>query len=253
MRFTLPHSQPAAHTLERRNGDLRVTFMAPPAVGLPHGKMARMLLLYFTTQAVRSGCRDIELSSSMAKFLRCLFITSTGGARGSIRTLKIQLVRLLSLTTTITLFDKHQASLTNAPLVDAFQIHWAALDTDRRSGLPARVRIGERMFSEMQSSAVPVDLRAVRALQQSAMALDLYFWSTHRAPRVAPTHPARIVWSDLQAQFGTGYTRESDFKMAFRRALLQVQSVYPKLRFTLTETHFELYRSPPSVPRRAAK
>jgi hypothetical protein len=250
VRFTLPHSLMSAHTLERRNGNQRVTFMAPPSIGLPYGKVARLLLIHFTTLVVRGRCRDIELGLSMAALMDALCTTSTGGARGTIPMLKAQLIRLLALTTTVTLLDDKHACLTNAPLSDEFEIHWAAVETDRRSGLPARVRIGERMFSQMLTSAVPVDMRAVRALQQSALALDLYLWTTYRAPRVAKSHPARIAWSELAEQFGAAYARETDFKIAFRHALAQVQAVYPRLDSRLTETHFELHRSPPSVPRK---
>lgn len=243
----------SAHTLERRNGNQRVTFMAPPAIGLPYGMVARLLLIHFTTLVVRGRCRDIELGSSMAALMDALCTTSTGGARGTIPMLKAQLIRLLALTTTLTLIDSKHACLTNAPLSDQFEIHWAALDTDRRSGLPARVRIGERMFKEMLTSAVPVDMRAVRALRQSTFALDLYLWTTYRAHRVAESHPAPIAWSQLAEQFGAAYARETDFKIAFRQALAQVQAVYPRLQCRLTETHFELYRSPPSVPRKAKR
>lgn len=250
VRYTLPHRAMASNILQRRDGDLRVTFMSPPEVGLPYGKVPRLLLIHLTTQALRTRTRDIDLGASMSQFMKSLSTSVTGGRNGSIRPFKSQLLRTLSLTTTLSLLDDRQACLTNAPVVDTFEVHWAVLQTDRRSGLPARVRLGERMFNQMLTSAVPVDLRAVRALQQSVLALDLYFWTTYRAPRVACTHAARIACADLQAQFGAGYKAGSDFKIALRRALAQVQMVYPALRASIGESHFVLHRSPPSVPRR---
>lgn len=249
IRATMPHSRMETSTFERRDGNRLVTFMAPPSVGLPFGRFARLILIYLTIAVLRSRCRDIELSSSLSMFVRALLTTPTGGVNGSIPMVKEQLVRLLAMTTTLTLFDSREARLTNAPVADQFEIPWEALQADWRGGRPAIVRVGERMFNEMLTSAVPIDLRAVRALQGS-LALDLYFWATYRSPRVAPTHPAYIAWPDLTGQFGTGYKRESDFKVAFRQALTQVQAVYPTLRCVQTETHFQLFRSPPSVPRR---
>jgi len=250
VRFTLPHREIAGHAFQRRDGDLQVTFMSPPHIGLPFGKVPRLLLVHLTTQAVRTRKREIELGSSLSKFMRSLFMAPTGGPHGSIRPFKSQLLRILSLTTTVSLLDTVQARLANAPLADTFEIHWAALESDGRGGAPARLRLGERMFEEMLASAVPVDLRAVRALQQSTLALDLYFWTTYRSPRVARTHPACIAWSDLMAQFGASYARESDFRIAFRHALEQVRAVYPALNCSITETQFELNRSRPSVPPR---
>jgi len=221
--------------------------MSPPHIGLPFGKVPRLLLIHLTTQAVRNGKRDVELGSSLSKFMKCLFMAPTGGRNGSIRTFKSQLLRTLSLTTTVSLIDGAQARLANAPIADTFSIHWAALESDACTGLPARVRLGERMFEEMLKSAVPVDLRAVRALQQCSLALDLYFWTTFRSPRARKTHPVPIPWSDLMAQFGAGYARESDFRIAFSHALEQVRAVYPSLRCAITETEFELAKSDPSV------
>lgn len=251
VRHTLPHSAIAANAIQRRDGNLGVTFMSPPDIGLPYGKIPRLVLMYLTTQAVRTKSRDIDLGVSMSSFIKSLFASVTGGRHGSIRSFKNQLLRTLSFTTTTSLLDDDQAQLTNAPLSDTYEVHWAALQTDERSGLPARVRLGERMFKRMLESAVPIDLRAVRALQQSALALDVYFWTTYRAPRVARTHAARISWTDLHAQFGTGYKSPSDFRIAIRQALERVQMVYPALRYSVADAHLVLHRSAPSVPRKA--
>lgn len=251
VRYSLPHSATAANVHQRRDGKMQVAFLSPPSVGLPFGKVPRLLLIYLTTQAVRTKTREIDLGASISKFMKSLFTKVTGGAHGSIAPFKQQVLRTLSLTTTLSLLNDDRAQLANTPVADEFEVHWVALGADQQSGLPARVRLGERMFDHMVGSAVPIDLRAVRALQQSAMALDVYFWTTYRAPRVARTHPARIAWGALQAQFGSDYKSTSDFKVSFCNALAQVQMVYPSLRYLVTESYLVLHKSSPSVPHKA--
>ena len=250
VRFTLPHRAIAEHVFGRADGANWVSFMAPPSIGLPYGKWPRLLLIYLTTQALRTRSREINLGASMSHFMKSLCASVTGGRNGSIGQFKQQLLRTAALTSTVSLVTDKQAQLKNAPLADEFEVHWVVVCTDQKSGLPARIRLGERIFGQMLNSAVPLDMRAVRAIQQSPLAMDVYAWSTFRAHHVAATHAARISWASLQKQFGAGYDSESDFKIAFRSALAQVQMVYPALLCEATRSHFVLRRSAPSVPRR---
>lgn len=253
VQHTLPHREAGKSVFERKNGDSTATFMTPPSIGLPFGNLPRLLLIHLTTEAVRSRSREIALGPSLSRFIKSLFGRVSGGEKGSITRFKKQLLRTLSLTTTLTEVKEDRAELKNAPLADEFEVHWAAVYTDRKSGLPAKVRLGERMFDYMLEHAVPVDMRAVRALQQSPLALDVYCWAAYRAPSVPSTHATRIQWSSLKKQFGSDYDAESDFKIAFCLALKQVQLVYPKLMCEVSASHFVLRRSDPSVPRRTSR
>jgi DNA invertase Pin-like site-specific DNA recombinase len=53
---------------------------------------------------------------------------------------------------------------------------------------PSTVTLSNEFFeSLMGQNALPLDARAIRALQQSAMALDVYTWLAHRLCRI-PSH-----------------------------------------------------------------
>lgn len=227
--------------------------MCPSDIGLPYGRIPRLLLIRFTTLAVRERSSVIELGRSLSSVMKALGMTPTGGRNGNIQPFKEQVLRTLSLLATQSLFADECAQLRNAPLADEFEIHWSALDGLPRTGLPARLRLGERMFHEMLTRAVPLDLRAVKALQQSALALDVYFWTTYRVHVGWRTLPASIAWAALHKQFGTAYASQSDFTIAFRHALAHVQMVYPALRCSTTDAHLILYRSDPSVRRRPSR
>lgn len=253
VRFSLPHRAIGENFFERHDGDMMTTFMCPPGIGMPYGKWPRLLLIFLTTAAVRTRAREIDLASSMSEFMKSLCSTVTGGTNGSIRPFKNQLIRTLSLTSTVSIVEKVQARLRNAPVADEFEVHWAVVQTDQKSGLPSKVRLGERMFDQMLKSAVPLDMRAVRALQQSPLSLDLYAWSTFRAHALPASHATRIGWASFKKQFGAGYKTQSDFKIAVRSAIAQVQMVYPMLRCDAAGSHFVIHRSAPSVSRRPAR
>ena len=187
------------------------------------------------------------------RLMKLIGETVTGGANGSVGAFKDQVLRTVSMTATTSLDTADASHLQNAPLADEFVISWAALGPGNLSGLPTKIRLGERIFNEMRSSAVPLDMRAVSAIRQSPLALDLYSWTTFRIHRLRTSQPAHIPWAGLRAQFGSAYKSESDFKIAFRLALQQVQMVYPTLRCEARENHFILHRSPTSVGAAAAR
>jgi len=96
------------------------------------------------------------------------------------------------------------------------------------------------------ASAVPVDLRAIRQLQRSPLAIDLYVWLTYRMSYLKK--PARVPWEGLQAQFGPDNARPWDFRRKALGPLNAVLQVYPTVRVDQDNSGLRLYPSPPHVP-----
>jgi hypothetical protein len=67
------------------------------------------------------------------------------------------------------------------------------------------VTLSEHFFNEVIDRPVPIDMRAIKALKQSPMALDIYTWLTYRASYLK--RPTVIPWSSLALQFGSDYSR----------------------------------------------
>jgi len=59
----------------------------------------------------------------------------------------------------------------------------------------------ERFYDEVRTSPVPIDMRAMRALKKSPLALDVYFWLTYRLSYLLQTRV--IPWAALQMEFGS--------------------------------------------------
>ncbi|MGH8305788.1 MAG: replication protein RepA, partial [Steroidobacteraceae bacterium] len=55
----------------------------------------------------------------------------------------------------------------------------------------------------VRTSPVPIDMRAMKALKRSPLALDIYFWLTYRLSYLR--HARVIPWAALQLQFGSSY------------------------------------------------
>src|SRR5436305_1820872 len=62
----LPLSEPNSSEVVRKayGGALKLTFVSPRDVGLPYGRTARLIVLWLTTQVVRSQQRVVRLGPS---------------------------------------------------------------------------------------------------------------------------------------------------------------------------------------------
>jgi hypothetical protein len=107
--------------------------------------------------------------------------------------------------------------------------------------------LSERFYSELVQHPVPIDLRAVRALRQSPMALDVYSWLTWRF--YALSRRTQIPWEALQMQFGTEIKSIRKFRQTFNDALKQVLTVYPAAKVEPTTSSLILLPSNTSIPR----
>jgi hypothetical protein len=76
-------------------------------------------------------------------------------------------------------------------------------------------------------------MRAIKALKQSPMALDVYTWLTYRASYLK--RPTVIPWASLALQFGSDYSRLRDFKHAFIAELKKVTLVYGQVQIEVME------------------
>lgn len=227
---TLPHKKPSDLHFTRKNGNYTLSISADPDVGLPYGVIPRLLLAWITTEAVRTKSREIELGDSLSQFMRELDLVPTGGRWGSITRLKDQMRRLFSSVVRATYSDKNGELKKSITPVEEYQLWWSPKQPEQAALWKSSIRLGEGFYNEIMSAPVPIDLRALKALKKSPMALDIYMWLTYRAFSVKK--PVAITWESLQLQFGADYDPDTKagrqgFKRRFKDALRKVQVVYP--------------------------
>ncbi|WP_396179959.1 replication protein RepA [Flavobacterium sp.] len=245
---TLPHRKVEGNEFERRNGAFTLNMVAPSKIGLPYGSIPRLLLAWVTTEAVKTKNRELELGDSMSAFMAELGLSPTGGANGSITRLKNQTRRLFSSTVSATYEDGEQVADIGYRLADRSLLWWHAKEPEQAGLWKSSVTLSMPFFTEIIDRPVPIDMRAIRALKQSPMALDIYTWLTYRVSYLKK--PAVIPWASLALQFGSNYAQVRQFKAAFMGELKKVVTVYAGVRVEATEMGLMVKPAPPHIARK---
>lgn len=245
---TLPHRKVAGNEFERRNGAFTLSLMAPAKIGLPYGTVPRLLLAWMTTEAVKTQSRELELGDSLSGFMRELDLVPTGGRWGSITRLKDQTRRLFASTVSASYdgIDKH-AEL-GYRLADKSLLWWDAQAPEQAALWRSTVTLTEQFYREIIEHPIPVDMRAIKSLKRSPMALDIYCWVTYRASYAKK--PTTIPWAMLAMQFGSDYARTRDFKSAFMAEMRKVSVVYAGAKVEATDAGLILKPTVPHISRR---
>lgn len=230
---TLPHRKVEGNEFERRNGRYTLSLLAPSKIGLPYGTIPRLLLAWLTTEAVRTKERELELGDTLSGFMRQLDMVPTGGRWGSITRLKNQTRRLFSATVTASYEDGQMTADMGYRLADRTVLWWDNQDPEQAGLWQSTVTLSEAFYNEVIAHPVPVDMRALKALKKSPLALDAYCWLTYRASYAK--RPSVIPWSALALQFGSDYKLVRQFKAAFLAELRKVVTVYGGVQVEATD------------------
>lgn len=250
---SLPHSARPGSALERENGRFRLSMLAPPSVGLPYGKVPRLLLAWMVTEAVKTRSPRLDLGPSLSAFMRELGQVPTGGTWGSIGRLREQAKRLFSCTIAFTYDAPAEGAYERLGFNVAHRVclWWAARDPEQVALFGSFVELSAEFYAAVIDRPVPLDLRAVRALR-SPLAFDLFVWASWRMSYLR--QETEIPWPALALQFGADYAEVRQFKAKVLRHLRQVVTVYPAARFAVGERGLILKPSPPHVgPRHLAR
>lgn len=253
---TMPHRKTEGNEFERRNGAYTLTMMAPSRIGLPYGSVPRLLLAWMTTEAVKKKERELILGASLSEFMRDLGLVPTGGRWGTITRLKTQTRRLFSTSIHCNYISNqpdgstYEAGL-NLNITDSHSLWWEPKDPAQKSLFDSSVTLTQPFFNEIVSNPVPIDMRALKAIKGSPMALDIYCWLTYRMSYLKKT--TEIPWPALQTQFGSSYPMTGqgrrDFKKNFLKHLAKVYVVYADVNVSEGENGLRLSPSKPHVPR----
>ena len=195
-----------------------------------------------------------------------LGLTPVTGERGTTSRLRDQLHRLFSTTIRCSwesgdwdgsadgrdsLSPVSYAAGISYTIAHRHQLWWSPRDPDQQPSWNSVVVLSSEFYDELVAHAVPIDLRALKALKGSPLALDIYSWLTYRMSYLRK--PCLIPWEALQTQFGADYGRLRDFKRKFLSHLADVLHVYPAARLSDQATGLLLRPSPTHLPRAAGR
>jgi hypothetical protein len=242
---SLPSRKTEGCEFIRQNGNFTLTMLSPSSIGLPYGTVPRLLLTWLATEAVKTKERELVLGDTLSSFMRELGMSPTGGRWGTIPRLKDQSRRLFAATITGFYEDEDRTAMLSQQIADHANLWWDNGHPDQAGLWKSTVKLSESFFNEVVSNPVPVDLRAVKILQRSPLALDIYAWLTYRLSYLRS--PTVIPWPVLEMQFGANYKLTRQFKASFIEHLASVLTVYPTARAEATEKGLKLMPSPPHI------
>lgn len=271
---TLPHSDPGNVPVWKRTSGNASLGIQPgvdldteKSIGYPFGSIPRLLLFWMTTEVQHTKNRTdltviekrtLQLGRSLASFMRQIGLNpDTGrGKRGDAKRLHNQMDRLFASRITFQeelaeggLVGKSRGSMEVAP---KSELWWDPKRPDQGALWQSWILLGEVLYEALVASPVPVDMRALRALKRSPLALDLYAWVCYRAFVVVQKNqpPQFMPWEVLRRQLGTDYRDPKDFKKKAATALRKIVALYPGLSIGKAKGGFTVHATRLAVPQR---
>lgn len=215
------------------------------AVGIPYGAVARLILIYLSSEAVANNSRIVELGRSMKQFLDRMGMSVGGKSVAMVRdqSRRISMCRL-------TFFNKRErdTQISNGSFVRNAVI----CDNVEAGGQQLRlwndtVELDEAFFQSLKDHPLPLREAAVRQLSGRSMALDLYIYFSYRLHVLE--RPTTVSWSALYQQFGGGYGKREVFVQSVKDPIMLALAAYPEAKVDITRAGLVLHPSPSPVPK----
>ena len=247
---TLPHKDPGKVPVwKRRNG--AYTLIIQPGwddrndcpLGYPYGILPRLILIWMVTEAKRTGVRRLHLGGRLADFSHELGLDTTkGGKRSDTARVKEQFARLIG--SHISYRRRYQSTAWDGdtlqhgeleftrqqPIVEESQIGWWV--PGKRALFESYIDLSHDFFAAIMESAIPFDLRAIRVLRKSPLALDLYLFCNYIGANLTQRGKTKhlLTWRMLGQQLGCDYADQNNLKKKIKTAMRKVKLAHPGLK-----------------------
>lgn len=246
----LPRTNPGKRLqYVRQNGPYSLVMIAGGRNKLPYGNIPRLLLAWVCTEAVRTQSRELVLGRSLYEFMGKLDLTPGGGVRTRLRN---QMDRLFNASVSLVYEDEHNKRFVNSLIADWGEFWWDPKRPAEPVLWESRIELGEKLFYEIISNPVPLDMNILKALKRSSLGLDLYMWLTYRT--FSLKGPLRLTWRQLYVQFGADPAKAKDkrtvqnFRAKVLRELKNVKTAWPGLNYATARGALILSPSKPVIP-----
>ncbi len=258
---TFPHSNPRGNPPEwyRRKGNYTLSIQpgyktdektgGRCCIGYPYGTIPRLLMYWLNTEVLRTGSRRIELGNNLAEFMRKVGLDPCrGGKRSDFGRLKNQMERLFMATISFDYADEKQYKWVKMSVAPRGHFWWDPKEPYQVNLFDSWIELGEDFFNALLSASIPLDTRALRAIKNSSLALDLYAFSVYKAFHAQKFGQQTITWRQLAMQLGADYGRLIDFKRKVITKLKEIKAVYPGLELEEMQDGFIIKPSRLAIP-----
>jgi Plasmid encoded RepA protein len=239
----LPVRDTGIDQYSRRNGRYELIINPLSTFGLPFGTYARLLMCHIATEVKLTSDHQVFMGETISSFIRSLDKMPSGGDNGTIGPLKDQLCRLLSSKFIWRDYVSVESVNVNFRVPRSHEQCWYYTG---EHDWPSYLTLENSFFLDLSKHAVPVKWKTLSALSNKPLAFDLYCWLTYRFHSLS--RKTEISWEKLQDQFGSDITEISNFRRKMKKAMWQVQELYPEANVEVTKNGLWLFRSKPQVP-----
>lgn len=261
---TLPHANPGDNTpaWTRRSGNAALVIQPgwdgnkECSIGYPYGIIPRLLLFWITTEALRTKSRRLVLGRSLAQFMRAVGLNPTrGGPRSDHRRIKEQMRRLFKCHISFQAVAEQSGAegerWRDMAVAPEGELWWHP-HPDQTALWESWIELGEKFFQAILAAPVPIDMRALKGLKRSPLALDLYAWVCYRAFAIVQKHqpPQFTAWTVLARQLGSDYGDLDNFRKKVKPALRRIAGLYPGLTIGEAQGGFTIHASRLAVPQK---
>lgn len=261
---TLPHRDPGdVPVWTRKNGLYTLgvqpgwDFEANQSMGYPWGSLPRLLLVWIVTEAKRTGSRRLDLGDSLSAFMLELGLNPANGTgqKSDSRRLKEAMRRLfaarISFYQHVTDGHRKGERTSDMQVAPDREFWWDTKSPDQNALWGSWIELGEKFFAAIMESTVPCDMRALRLLKRSPLALDLYVLCNWIGANLGSKPEHFISWEMLGQQIGGDYANPSDLRRKVKAELRKVKLAHPGLNVTFPTKGGGIVIKPslPAVPR----
>jgi len=251
---SLPHKR-IEEALWRRDGH-RTTLLVESGrhrngqiMGVPYGSIARLILLYLQTEAIRTNSPEVELGRSMKSWMERMSLT-TGGKTYQLVTEQARRISGCRLTFFTDRESGAESRHNGAFVQDAISLS-GVMDDNQPTLWQDRVRLDDGFWRSLRDHPVPVREEAIKAIGTRSLAIDVYIWLAYRLHALPKT--TSISWPAIHGQFGAGFRLVRQIKPTFLDALAIALAVYPEAHVDVEKEGVTLHPSAPAVPRADAR
>ncbi len=235
----LPYKKTDAQKIVRRNGKFELQITANDDV-LPYGSIPRLMIAWIITEVVQKKSKKVVLGNNMRKFIKEIGLDTTGRKYKQVRE---QLHALFTTTFRMSFLDENDEYIQELnkifPIVSESKLWWNKKNHDVL--FESEITISND-FYELCQSAIPIDKRALSYLKKAPLALDIYFWLSHRFYFLK--RPSYISWEQLKGQFGSEYKNDKRgrqrFRNNFKQTFAELKTLYPQINYEFSEKGLEL-------------
>lgn len=217
---TLPFRKTEEMTFKRTNGSLEMSIVAHPDYGLPYGIVARRLLVYLVSYAIRNKTNIIPVVS-IRDLLRELRMDTSGHNNVLVHDM---LKRLAGSTLFITGNDKEgeELNINRCGIIETVSIN-----KSKKLNSGNHVILDPKFYELSCISASPIDNRVTEQLT-APLEFDLYVFLLARLISVKKL--TRIKWDDFIGQFGSSNKTVKSAKQEIKAAIEHVKMIQPKMK-----------------------